>query len=338
VGLAFFLRFYKLTTLFCWPTLDEGWNGILALALSKDWNWRFFYTFGDAPPLPVWFAALLFKADASPAFALWFPAAVVSCLTVIVGYFAARRFFSRSFAIVCGGLLAFSYWPLFIGRFCHQGVWLPLWVCCFFYLWGRFQGSKQDKARRAWAAASGAALGLGSFTFTPWLGVAGLLFLWVFWALRLRSKKTRPEFLIFTGGFALSLLPFVLAVLREGYGHHIVSLSPWGGWFKEFQLFTNLFKYFAAMVWGAFEKDPAYVPVWGGFLNPLLGAFVFLGLGEMVRRWRSGMIQPSWLPSPRPGASGSWPGSWPSRGPSTSTNSPSPTGTQKPTRRISGGP
>jgi len=291
LALALFLRFHKLTTLFCWPTLDEGWNGILALELSKDWNWRFFYTFGDAPPLPVWCGALLFKLGASSPIALWLPSAIVSCLTVVVGYFAARQFFSRSFALICGGLLAFSHWPLFIGRFCHQGIWLPLWICGFFYLWGRFQSSKENKARRAWAAIAGAGLGLGSFTFTPWLGAAGLLFLWAFWTLWLRSKKTRPEFLIFTGGFVLALLPFLLAVLKEGYGHHIRSLSPWGGTFHEFQFLTNFFKYFAVLVWGAYEKDPAYTPVWGGFLNPLLGAFFFLGVGEMIRRWRLGLVR-----------------------------------------------
>jgi len=289
IGLALFLRFHKLTTLFCWPTLDEGWNGILALELSKDWNWRFFYTFGDAPPLPVWCGALLFKAGASPALALWLPSAIVSCLTVVAGYFAARQFFSRSFALVCGGLLAFGHWPLFIGRFCHQGIWLPLWVCLFLCLWGKFRDAKKD--RKVWALVSGIALGLGSFTFTPWLGVAGLLFLWAFWTLWLRSKKRGPEFLVFTGGFGLALLPFLLAVLREGYGHHIRSLSPWGGTFHEFQLLQNFFKYFAVLIWGAYEKDPAYTPVWGGFLNPLLGAFFFLGIGEMVRRWRSGLVQ-----------------------------------------------
>ncbi len=291
ISLATFLRFYKLTTLFCWPTLDEGWNGILAIELSKHWTWKFFYTFGDAPPLPVWCAALLFKLGASPAFALWFPSAVVSLLTVPMGYLAARQFLSRSLALVCGGLLAFSYWPLFIGRFCHQGIWLPFWICLFLFLWGEFQKAttRVDKNRRA--IGLGLGLGFGSFTFTPWIGVAGLLFVWVLWSMAVRSKKDKPYLPFFIGAFLASLVPFSLAVLREGFGHHIASLSPWGGWFKEFQILTNFFKYFAVLVWGAYEKDPAYTPVWGGFLNPLLGAFFFSGVIEMVRFRHSALIQ-----------------------------------------------
>lgn len=287
--LAAFLRFNGLTTLFCWPTLDEGWNGTLAIELSKHWSWRFFYTFGEAPPLPVWCAAALFKLGASPAFALWFPSAAVSLLTVLVGSFAARQFFSRSFSLLCGGLLAFSYWPLFIGRFCHQGVWLPLWVCLVLYSWGGFQNAREKRAKRNWAWGLGAAVGLGSFTFTPWLGVAGIFFLSILWTMTVRVKKDRPFFLHFLLALAVSLVPFLLAVAREGYGHHIASLSPWGGWFKGFEFFTNFSKYFAVLFWGAFEKDPAYTPVWGGFLNPLWGAFFFLGLIEMIRL-RSGSL------------------------------------------------
>ncbi len=284
-----FLRFYKLETLFRWPTLDEGWNGTLAIELSKHWTWKFFYTFGDAPPLPVWCAALLFKLGASPAIALWLPSAVVSLLTVITGYFAAKQFTSKSFSLVCGGLLAFSYWPLFIGRFCHQGIWLPLWICLFVFLLGKYENAGGNK--KFWAVGLGLGLGFGSFTFTPWLAVAAILFFWVLWKWLIHSKKDSTNVPYFIGAFLLSLIPFLQAVVREGYGHHIQSLSPWGGWFKEFQFFTNLFKYFAVMVWDSYEQTPAYTPVWGGFLNPLLGAFFFSGIIEMFRFRRTGLVQ-----------------------------------------------
>ena len=288
---AAFLRFYKLETLFCWPTLDEGWNGILAIELSKHWSWRFFYTFGQAPPLPVWCGALLFKLGCAPAFCLWFPSAVVSLLSVVAGYLAARQFFSQSFSLVCGGLLAFSYWPLFIGRFCHQGIWLPLWVCAVFYLWGRLLKAKDDSARNSRAFALGIGLGLGSFTFTPWIGVAGFTLLSVLWGLKVSSSEGRRQAVYLGTGFLLGLLPFISAVTREGFGHHILSLSPWGGWFHGLDFFTNLFKYFAVLVWGAFEANPAYTPVWGGFLNPLLGAFFFTGLLELGGLFRLGLAR-----------------------------------------------
>jgi hypothetical protein len=216
---------------------------------------------------------------------------VVSLLTVIVGFFTARQFFSRSFSLLCGGLLAFSYWPLFIGRFCHQGIWLPFWVCLVLFCWGGFQNARDRGTKRNWALGLGLGAGFGSFTFTPWIGVAGIFFLSLLWAMAIRSKKDRPFFFYFLISFAVSLVPFLLAVAREGYGHHITSLSPWGGWFKSFELLTNFFKYFAVLLWGAFEKDPAYTPVWGGFLNPLLGAFFLWGLVEMFRSRSSNLIR-----------------------------------------------
>src|ERR1019366_3363658 len=72
LGLVF-LRFYKLETFPLWPNLDEGWIGTLAIELSKHWTWRFFYTFGEAPPLTIWTVACLFKLGFSPSFSLWFP-------------------------------------------------------------------------------------------------------------------------------------------------------------------------------------------------------------------------------------------------------------------------
>ena len=291
VLLAAALRFYKLETLFCWPTLDEGWNGTCAIELSRHWTWKFFYTFGEAPPLPVWCGALLFKLGCAPAFCLWFPSAVVSLLTLIAGTFAARQFYSKSFSLICAGLLAFSYWPLFIGRFCHQGIWLPLWICLCLWAWGSFLKSSGDKSRRDKSLLLGITLGLGSFTFTPWIGAAAFFFGSIAWGMVGSAKKDWRSFSFFSAAFFIGLLPFLTAVFQEGYGHHITSLSPWGGWFNHFNLFLGFFKYFAVLFWGSFEKDPAYTPLWGGFLNPLLGSFFFFGVIEMGRLRRSSAIQ-----------------------------------------------
>lgn len=89
----------------------------------------------------------------------------------------------------------------------------------------------------------------------------------------------------------MALIPFLLAVIREGYGQHILSLTPWGGWFHQLDFFSNFFRYFAVLVWDSFDPEPAYTPLWGGFLNPLLGAFFFIGLIEMVRLRRQVLVQ-----------------------------------------------
>ncbi|HEY5037926.1 MAG TPA: hypothetical protein VIJ93_02530, partial [bacterium] len=281
--LMVFLRFFKLTTFPCWPNLDEGWNGTLAIELSHHWTWKFFYTFGQVPPLPVWSAALLFKFGFSPSFCLWFPSAVVSLLTAGMGYLAARQFFSKYFSFICGCLLAFSNWPLFIGRFCHQGIWLPLWVCLSLFLCGRFLKSRSPRDQRNAIVFLGFGVGLGSFTFTPWPVVAAVFGLTVFWKTIGANPRKPRLFLYFLATFFLTLLPFLFAVYNEGFGQHILSLSPSSSFFHWDNFIPNFTHYLTTFVWSSFESEPAYTPVEGGFLNPLLGAFFFMGLVEMWR-------------------------------------------------------
>jgi 4-amino-4-deoxy-L-arabinose transferase-like glycosyltransferase len=285
------LRFYRLTSFPLWPNLDEGWIGTLAIELSKHWSWKFFYTFGETPPLTVWTVALLFKGGFSPAFSLWFPPALCSLLTVLAAYFAARRFFSPSFALLCGGLMGFSYWPLLMGRLCHQGIWLPLWVCGGLYLLGGFHQAKESAGKSLGALALGVGAGLGSFLFTPWPVVTGLLTLGLFWHWFIRARENRRDFIFYCLTLCLTLIPFGLAVLKEGFGSHIVSLTPWGGWFHRMNFLTGLLHYLGVLIWSAYEKDAAYSPVWGGFLNPLLGAFFWVGLVEMIRLRRLALIR-----------------------------------------------
>jgi tetratricopeptide (TPR) repeat protein len=291
-ALCVFFRFYKLDTLFLWPTGDEGWNGALALELSRHWTWKFFCTTGQAPPLPVWTAAGLFKLGFSPFFSLWFPSAAASTLTVVAGYFAARQFFSKSFSLVWSSLLAFSFWPLFIGRFCHQGIWLPLWVCgCLFFL-GRFLKASASSKGMA-AVLLGMVTGLGSFTFTPWPAVAVFMAGTVGVQTLRKSRKDLRSFKFFVFFLLIGLLPFLIALWTEGWGGHISAEAAWNGNFSWKNRIPVLLHYFSVLFWGSFDANSAYTPVTGGFLNPLLSAFFFIGFLEILTHRRRPLVQ--WL-------------------------------------------
>jgi 4-amino-4-deoxy-L-arabinose transferase-like glycosyltransferase len=287
-----FLRFFKLATFPCWPNLDEGWIGTIALDLSRHWRWKFFYTFGETPPLTEWVVAGLFKLGFSPAVSLWFTSALASTLTVPLAYLAARQYFSKSFSFICGCLFAFSTWPLFMGRFCHQGIWLPLWVCLCLFLFGRFLKSRSPLDQRNTVVFMGFGVGLGSFIFTPWPVVAAAFGLTVYWKTIGEAPRKPRLFLYFLAAFSLSLLPFLFAVYNEGFGQHILSLSPSNHFFYHWDNFIpNFTHYLTTFVWSSFEPEPAYAPVEGGFLNPLLGAFFWMGLVEMWRLRRHRLIQ-----------------------------------------------
>jgi hypothetical protein len=280
-GLCVFLRFYKLDSFFLWPTGDEGWFGTAAIQLSQQWNWKFFYTWGQLPPLNIWAAAGLMKLGCSPILCLWLPSAVVSSLTVLMGYFAARQFFSRSFSLVFAGLLGFDYWPLLLGRLCQPGSWLPLWECATFYFLGRFLKEDLSKKPELASACLGFVTGLGSLTFTSWPVVALVVMMVVFSKSFLGNAKNPRILYWFLGFFVLAMAPFLLAVVTEGYGWHASSVAAWSGWFPWRHQISVVEHYFTSLFWGTFDKDAAYSPQVWGFLNPLLASFFFLGILEI---------------------------------------------------------
>jgi hypothetical protein len=129
----------------------------------------------------------------------------------------------------------------------------------------------------------GISMGLGSFIFTPWPVVTLVFLISLFWAWIIHPGKNLPYFILALGGMAITLIPFTLAVFREGYGTHILSLSPWGGWYHSSKLLPNLLDYLTMLFWGVSDPEPAYTPVNGGFLNPFLGSFFLLGVVELSR-------------------------------------------------------
>lgn len=279
---ALFLRFWRIEGLFRWPLGDEAIYNLASLDLSRKWSWLFFYTEGQSPPALVWFDSLFFRFFHSPFLDLWVPSALISCGVVVMGVLAARQFFSKSFAWICGGLLAFSYWPLFMGRLCHSGVMVPLFELVFFYCLGKFLKAG-DREKIRWAFASGLAAGLQSFAFVPWpvVSLAGgaLILYGVF-----HSRHSRGKILAWAlAGFVLALLPFLNGVLQQGYGQHIGSVAAWSGSFEWKRRFMVALGYFSVLGWGVFRQDGFYIPPQGGFLNPLLTSFFVLGLGQIIR-------------------------------------------------------
>jgi 4-amino-4-deoxy-L-arabinose transferase-like glycosyltransferase len=278
-----FLRFWKISSLFLWPLGDEGLNGASALELSRHWNWTFFYTSGQAPPLPIWASTFLLKLGCRPLFSLWFPSAIASTLTVAAGTFAARQFFSRSFTLVCGCLLAFSYWPLFIGRICHQGSWVPCWTCGCLYLLARFLKSGTETNRRREAFYLGLLAGLGSFTFTPWPAVVMALALGVAAVTLKGPARDIKSFGCFMTGLIPGLIPFLVAVFHEGYGRHLSEASAWNHPFDLLFQLRVVMGYVTLLGWGVLRDYGFYIPLEGGFLNPFLASLFCLGLAQLYR-------------------------------------------------------
>ncbi|HUO58521.1 MAG TPA: glycosyltransferase family 39 protein [bacterium] len=288
-----YLRFFKLTTFHLWPTGDESLHGFLAIPLAREWNWQFFYTVGEHPPLLIWILSWFYRFFESSFFNLWFFPAVFSCLAVPVGYLAARCFFPKPVSQIFALFLFLSFWPLYFGRFCHQGIFLPFWELSCLWVLGIYWSVSNPRSKSFLIFLLGIWTGLGSLTFTSWAVVLLLICMTVLIDCWRREKPRVFDFFSYSLGLLSGLLPFLWAAIREGYGHHLLDSSAASHWFTgEHEVLTYL-DYVTCLFWGNFKADTSYGPSWGGMLNPILGSFFFLGLGELIRHWREAMAK--WL-------------------------------------------
>ncbi len=272
-GTAFFLRFYHLTTLSLWPLEDEAMNGYYAIELAEKGNWQFLYDFSGMPPLYVWCLALFFKLFGISLGTLWFLPALLSFLAVALVYRGAVQFFSKSFSLLFAGLIAFSFWPLYAGRFSLQGGFLVFWECLTFYLLASYWKTSNEKLKIRAPLLLGFCAGAGFYTFTSWAVVAFLLTLFIFGETAWKIKRRWNLFLyFFLPEAALFLLLACVTGFQKGGHFQYVLQNPFSSSLNGLNDFCSLF-------WGS-RLPPnlfAYRPFWGGFLNPILGALCFWG-------------------------------------------------------------
>ncbi len=274
---ACFLRFYRLTTLLTWPLSDEGFHAALALDLFKTGKFHFFYTVAQFPPFFIWFLAAFFKFFSPSLFTLWFFPALLSCATVVFAFLASRRFASHSFSILFTLLTAFSFWPLYTGRFCHPAALMLMWEYMALWRLACFVGSPEKK-RLPQVFLLGLAVGGGFYTFTSWPSVALVLSLPVM-ALTFRKKNASPRILLV---YFLTLLiclgPLVYGAFHEGFGNYIRDVFLTTGSENFIQNRFQTIRGYAFAPFSGLSFTSFYGPVWGGFLNPILGSLFLAGV------------------------------------------------------------
>ncbi|HVZ81653.1 MAG TPA: hypothetical protein VHE12_12765 [bacterium] len=257
-----------------WPTGDEALQGFLGIHLAEHWEWRYFYTVGQHPPLSIWiYTAFLGKFIPVRLF-LAASAALVSVATFLVWTFVIRRLLPKQGAGWFGFLMAFGFWPVYAGEFYLQmvpffeGVVLWMAVLCL---------TAQGMKRKRWAALGwGTATGLGFFTYASWVGVAIASILFFLWAYK-KNKDFRSALLYFIS-LAITIGPFLYFAVREGFGAHWIEIALTSPNFSIQQKLSNVVSYWTALWFGALVKNASNAPAWGGFLNPILGLAFFRGI------------------------------------------------------------
>jgi tetratricopeptide (TPR) repeat protein len=259
-----------------WPLLDESNTVQAALELNRHWDWRFFYSEGQSPPLLNWATAFLLKSTDRPFFALLVPPFAVSCLTLLLAWRAARLFFPEEPAFLFTAFWAFGFWPVYLQAFSLQAACLPLWEMGVFFLLALLLARKREKD---WARLLllGGCTGMGYWTYPSWPVVAAAVMA-VLWRRSPRFNEKMKGMGSFAAGFALAAAYFGAAVVRNGgYGTHFVGYSAFSGWFQAGKVLLSGLDYVNGIFWGHWS-DGAYAPARGGFLNPLEASFFWLGI------------------------------------------------------------
>ena len=277
-GLAIFARFYKLTTLSVWPHGDEGTYIYFALDILRKGVDRLQYSYVQLPFFYPWLLSLTFKLGGASLAGLWFWPAFFSMVSLPLIYAAARQFFSRSFSFICVLLAAFCFWFLYVGRFSEASSLFPFaeaWV--FFWMGKLFQEAPLEKRFRA-AVILGFSLGLTFYViYLSWVSMVLMVVLTVFWKTR-RSPKLAA---VFTLSFIIVFLPMGIHAVKGGVPHYVnylFNINPY-----------IALSYIKIIFWGLPLTFYSYQPVWGGFLNPILGSLCFLGILELILNIRKGI-------------------------------------------------
>jgi 4-amino-4-deoxy-L-arabinose transferase-like glycosyltransferase len=153
LGLAFFLRAYRLVEIPPGLTHDEANHGREAIGiLNGIWLLYFPLNYGSEP-LYSYLVALAMRLFGEGLFALRLVNVYFGLGAVAAGYAWARHVFGRSVALAAAGLLAVSFWPLATSRQALRAGILPFLtvgaVICFWLLLQR--ATKGERLVWHWA-------------------------------------------------------------------------------------------------------------------------------------------------------------------------------------------
>jgi hypothetical protein len=287
----FFLitRFYKLESIPFWPIKDDGHFAIQGIALSQKWHWQILWGECQSEPLILWILGIYFKFIEPSLFSLRFFPLLISAISILLGYWAARQFFTKSFSFLFAFFLAFGFWSFFYSRIDIGAITVfPLQFAAFGWLGVSLNRLKNSSVFKiSDILILGILSGLGFYTYTVW----PVVFLSVLIVLISKAVETPKnlKFVFFYGLIVLmTAFPMVLARLGQGGLTHIQDQLNGS---SPLHLTVS---YLTMLFWNGLESAPDG-PVWGGVFNPVEGALIFLGFLSLGLNLKSKFSQWSFL-------------------------------------------
>lgn len=283
---AVFIRFYRLSSLSGWPLMDESDTGFFALEEGGLGSKPFFYGAAQIPPLYFWLQRLVFQGLGPSLFSLWILPALISLTFVPLSFLAFRAYFSRSLSWMATALFALGFWPFYLGRFSMPHGLLVAWEMLTLWVLGLFLKTPPGENHPGLSAGLGILVGGGFYIEFHWPLMAVLVAALVGYKTLRFSARRRGDLACFSLALVLVLAPFLFATLREKSGGYFSLLLFFHSSSTLADQVGIWWNYISGLFWGVETARHGYKPFWGGFLNPVWGAFFGLGCVELFRRRR----------------------------------------------------
>jgi hypothetical protein len=167
LGLALFLRLYRLPTVPPGIHDDEVINAQIVDRVRAGAPIRIFYTQGEGRE-GLYHLLLLLSRTITARVPYWYrlPSVVCSMLTLWLAHRLARRMFGPGVGLITLGGLALTLWPVYLGRDALRVVSMgPLAAGVALSLWRALERPTLDRAGWGWFALAGLLLGLSQYTY-----------------------------------------------------------------------------------------------------------------------------------------------------------------------------
>ncbi len=218
---------------------------------------------------------------------LWrLPSVWLSMLSLAVAALLMRRLYGRRVAVMALGLMAVSFWAVWMGRTVQHVALLPLAACFVLYTFARAFTSPRPTESSLWFTVGGLALGLSQYVHvTAWT----LLALFVAYVLY-RAAVNRPEIRRHRANILYALLlaatidvPLIIYSVRYPGTREFLPLARQPDLI--FQAPERLLSALAALVLRG-DVLPAQNLPGRPVLGPVVGALLVIGIGVALARWR----------------------------------------------------
>ncbi|MEI6221808.1 MAG: glycosyltransferase family 39 protein [bacterium] len=284
---AFILRVFNLSHIPSGLWFDESNNGLSALEILKNANYRpiFIGEGHEQPGLHFMILAIFIKIFGQTTFALRFPSAIIGTLTIPLFYFFAKRLLQKpGLAAIAATLLTFSSWHVNFSRIAFNSIFSVFFdLLALFFL---VKGLQERKVKHF--VYSGMAMGIGlqmyhsSRVFVLFLGLVCLL------ALLFKREKIKLFILLCFLGSSLAIAASPLALYamtnQDVFFKHTTELNLFNSLPKDEVVPTIISNAEKHLLMFNYQADPIHrhTEVGKPLLDQYTGIVFALGLGITI--------------------------------------------------------